>query len=386
MKILLAALTTVLFFTACEFQQDPTEGAPEAVRNGRIPDQNKPVAEKSLPADALQIDGPNDVFGRVGTPVEFKIQGRVMVEGVNFTLSIENLSEFPGATYDAQTGEFKWTPTKEIVSGFSETDVFLKVRLVTVRTEKVASSLREASFRINVKNTYTRPIVNFITAEKNYVTGSNYDMAFELEDIDATGDGDVNLSVRDCASSYSYKSISHFVKIQRYTRDANRPGKFVGTLSLQLSNAALVPSDSYCFALQATSKFNVASELYTKQFNIQSKIRDTRANLEEVEMLLGQTMSLSFSIYDPSGYGTVSVKSMTDISTLLPGSSLSCRRAVGNISQLDCTGVLNAVGVAVKNYDVEIVVLNTLQPSLTVPAQTKPTTHKLRIKVKAVAL
>ena len=382
MKILLAVLTSLLFFTACEFQQDPTEGAPDAVRNGRIPDQNKPVAEKALPADALQIDGPKDVMGRVGIPVEFKVTGRIMVDGVEGNITIANITEFPGATYNEQTGEFKWTPTKEVVSGLSEIDMYLKVRLTTIRTSTVASSMREESYRITVKNDYTRPVVNFVTAQQSYITGSNYDMPFEVEDIDANGENDVKLVVRDCPNSYAYRSISHFIKIQRFTRDANRAGKYVGTLALQLSNAALVPSDSYCFALEATSKFNVSSVLYTKQFNISSQVRATRSNLEEIEILLGQSMRVSFSIYDPSGYGALTVNSVTDITTLLPGSSFSCRRSVNNTSQVDCGGVINTAGAEAKNYDLTIAVTNTVQQGSTV--QAKPNSHNFRIKVKAV--
>lgn len=385
MRILLAVLTSVLFFTACEFQQDPIAGAPDAVRNGRVPDQGKPVPEKALPADALQIDGPKDVRARVGVPVEFKIQGRVLVDGVDFGIAIENLSEFPKATYNEQTGEFKWTPTKEIVAGLPETDVFLKVRLITVRTPAVASSVREEVYRINIKNDYTRPMVNFITAQPHYFTGSNYELPFEVEDIDANGENDVKLVVRDCPMSYSYKSIAHFVKIQNFRADRNRPGKFTGALSLQLANAALVPSDSYCFSLEATSKFNVSSVIYNQQFKISSRVRDTRSNLEQVEILLGQMMSLSFSIYDPSGYGAVSLASMTDITTLLPGSSLTCRRSPNNNAQLDCTGVIVTTGAEAKNYDLEIFTTNTIS-AYGYPEQTKQTKHNLRIKVKAVTL
>ncbi|XGC81762.1 hypothetical protein ACES2L_04605 [Bdellovibrio bacteriovorus] len=381
MKVFLSILAALVFLAGCNFQQDPLADASAQVREGRLPDAEKPVAEKPLPKEALQIDAPTLVNGRVGSPMEFKIQGRVMTPDVGYKITVDNLADFPGATYDQATGEFKWTPGKAQVAGFPSIELQLKISLVTEpNAVNPTISIEKKTISLIVVNTYSKPIMNTVTGPTSLLVGKRYTLEFTLEDVDANTAADVAVVVRDCPSSYYTESIAHFVDVKKVEADATVPNKYKGEVSVELSNADNLLSGNYCFALGAVSKHGVLSELYKKDIMVEAKMKNTKITYDTFPNLkVGESMTVWFSIYDPSGNGLVSIVSQDDIATSLPGSSLDCRKHSSNKSQVDCTAVIQTAGASPRTYTFLITSENASGRT----SQKVTTIHTLRVPVKA---
>ncbi|WP_413944281.1 hypothetical protein [Bdellovibrio sp. HCB-162] len=381
MKVLLALLTSLMFLTACELQQDPIKGASDQVRQGVPPTSNKPVAAKPLPKEALQIDAPTLVNGRVGAPVEFKILGRVMTPDVGFKISIDNLADFPGATFDDTTGDFKWTPSKKEVGSFPSMELPLRVTLATeVSAASPTISVEKKVISLIIQNAYSKPIVNTVTGPTSVTVGSTYDFDFTMEDVDALNETDASIQVRDCTTSYYSDSIAHLVEVRNVAANTTTPNKYQGKVRLDLTKAGLLSSGTYCFGLQAVSKHGVVSDLYKREITIEAKMKNTRMTMETApEVRVGEKIQIGFAIYDPTGNGQLTMKSQDDIATILPGSSLTCNRSFSTKYQLDCKGLIDATSATVKVYEVNFVVENAGSNSV----QKVTTNHTLRINVKA---
>lgn len=380
MKMMLALFTGLLFLSACKMQQDPIAGAPQAIREGHPPSVAKPVQEKPLDKNALQIDSPTLINGRVGSPVEFSITGRVMTAGVSFNLTIDNLVDFPGATFDAAKGEFKWTPSKTIMSGFPSIEIPLHVTMATVPSMDVPTvSVERKKIVLVISNVYSKPIINSITGPSPIVTGGRYTYSFQIEDLDALNEKDVGVEVRDCDSYPT--SLGHLVSIKRIEVSPSLPNTYVGEAVLNLSSVDSMRADTYCFSLMAISKHGVVSEQYKKEFAVETKMKSTKMTIDrDIEVNVGEKMKLSFAIYDPTGVGTISVSSKDDIAKDLPGSSLVCNQSWTTFYLLNCDAVIDATTAKPASYPVKLVIENAGSRS----NQKTVTNHTLRIQVKAV--
>lgn len=382
MKLKLALVTGLVGLTACNnMQQDPLAGASEAVRSGRPPTAAKPVQDQALDKNALQIDAPSLINGRVGSSIEFKIMGRIMTPGVGFEISVDNISDFPGATFDPITGDFNWTPMKSIMGSFPSIELPLRITMSTVATEQNPTiSVERKTVSLVIVNVYSKPIVNSVGGSSPLLTGTRHVFPFQIEDVDAIHHSEVSVDVRDCNSSSYGTSIAHLVTIRNMNTDGTTPNKFKGEAVLNLTSADNLPSGSYCFGLMAVSKHGVPSEVYQKNFSIEAKMKATRVTMEKTpDLSVGTRTAISFSIYDPSGTGSVSLKSIDDINQLLPGSNLACTQSWATRYQLDCNGILDATNVPPGTYLLKFVVENTGAR----PTQKTTTNHNLRIIVKA---
>lgn len=377
MKAILALLASVLLLSSCEFQQDPLSGASDVVRNGRLPDTSKPVSESPYPKEALQIDSPSVVNGRVGNPVEFQIGGRVAVEGVTYTISVDNLNEFPGATFDKSKGLFSWVPKKDTVGSVPSAEFTLRVSLVTVATaQNPVVAIEKKNIVLVIVNSYSKPIISYVNGNSDIQAGVRSNLTFEVEDQDALSAGDVTLGVRDC-SSYNMDSIAHFIDLPTSFQSVGN-NKYTGNLTVNLyTGADALVTGRYCFGLVSISKFGVVSEVYKKELYIEARVKNTRITGNTVEVPAGQALRFSFSVFDPSGFGQVSVKSTGDFTTKLPGSSITCGSSLNGI--VDCVGLVDATNLSPAEYSFTIATENKSPRS----TQTTPTNHTLVVKVKA---
>lgn len=382
MKLKTALIISFGFLAACSMRQDPLSGAPEVVRQGVPPNIDRPASTQPLPKEALQIDAPSLVNGRVGVPLEFKVSGRIMMPNVSFKLAIENLNDFPGASFDQSTGEFKWIPSKAMMGSSLSLEVPLRISLITdVTPENPTISMEKRTIMLVVVNNYSKPIMNTITSNDPLTTGLRYTLPFQLEDIDALGAKDVTINIRDCTSTYGSASIAHMVVIRNIDADVTAgPNKYKGDAVIDLTAAEYLRSGVYCFALVAVSKFGVASDLYKKEVYIELKMKATKITaLNGPVIKVGEKAIFSFSVYDPSGAGSLKIKAMDDIGKLLPGSTMSCVPSGYSRGQLDCEGVIDATSATEKTYYFNMTVDN----SGSRPSQTTTTSHGIRITVKA---
>ena len=104
--------------SGCSLNQDPYAEKSEEIRNGVPPELDRePAAPKPLASDALRIDSLDFYTFREQVESEIVLTGRVLQPTASFDLSIDNMSDFPGAKFDAKTGSFKWLPPRETTGG-----------------------------------------------------------------------------------------------------------------------------------------------------------------------------------------------------------------------------------------------------------------------------
>src|SRR5262245_32236147 len=89
--------------------QDPYKDKPDNIKNARPPQMQKSIPEVS--DKDLVIDSPSPRYNlRETREVKIQLVAKVLRPDLSATVVIENLEEFPGATFDAATTTFTWTP------------------------------------------------------------------------------------------------------------------------------------------------------------------------------------------------------------------------------------------------------------------------------------
>lgn len=361
--------------SGCEFQQDPISGAPEAVRTGTPPNMSKPEIPEAFPKEALQIDAPNIVSGRIGLPIELTIGYRVMVEGVEAQVQIDNLEEFVGAEFDSATGVFKWTPTRDAVGSFTEVELPLQVTLMTIPSDAYPKvSVEKKKVTILVMNSYSRPLVASLVGEASVSVGFKYIYKMVVDDLDALSRHDVSVVQRNCAN---YRSdISTYVSIGTPVADLNSAGKYLVDVTLDLTGgrATEVPNGSYCFGLVAISKYGQVSPLFTKDVTVVGIYKATNITADTFDVKMGSKLNVSFSVYEPTGNATVTINSITDVASLLPGSSIACKTSATTPSIINCAGVIDATNaVQEKRHSVVIDTTTSARGTTRLPMNSKHT-------------
>lgn len=377
MKLLIPILAGAILLAGCE--QDPLKGVSDQVRNGRGPDSGKMEQPKPRDKAFLQIDAPVRQNGRVGSAIEFKIGGRVLIPNVEFQLAITNMSEFPGATYNELTGEFSWTPSLAELGTRPSIDRYLKIVIATVQspTEPTISS-ETAEVLISVTQRYSKPILNIESAGwKDYIVGKKYPLEFNVDDLDALDAKDINLVVRDCPQTSYTESMAHLVSMDNTVVPQGTSGKYKGSVTMDLTFAKNLRGRKFCFAVSAMSRLGMMSDPYKVEVNITPQVSDTESTIAKTPAIkMGSIFRYNFSIYDPSKLGTVSIESIDDLSKILAGSSVACERDSNFMWQQDCSVLVDATALTEeKEYRFQIVTKNTLGE------QSMPTSHTIKFKV-----
>ncbi len=383
MKLFVALLASTFLLSACGgFNQDPIEGAPDAVRNGQPPEFGKPVQEKPYPKEALQIDVPAFVNGFVDSPMEIKIEGRVAVPGVAYQLTILNLAEFEGATFNPSTGDFKWTPGKSIVGSAAVGQAILRIQIATIATtQNPIVSSESKNVTIIVTNSYTKPMVISMTGASDLEVGKSYFYDFVIEDRDAVIADNAAIIVRNCPMAWNRESLFGLVEqsgsISNVTASPNR---FKGRVIVDLGTADTLKSGNYCFAISAVSKSGLVSDLYLKTMGVESRIRNSKMTLESYLVLnVGEKMQATFSFYDPSADGILRLKNIEDINAQMPGSKIECVVPSFNKSTMNCSAAIDATSTKEGTYTIKMDVDTTSRKT----SKYVTTSHWLKIQVKA---
>lgn len=378
MRILLALLmTSAMFLAACD--QDPLSGAPDPVRTGERPDFGKPAPVKAVPEDFMMIDVA-DIRGRVGSLMELNISGRVLLPNVNHTMGIENLIDFPGATYDATTGIFSWTPTKSLMGGQMEMAFPLNVVMYTeASSDYPVASRRVKQVMITIENQASKPIVKSVSVNATkLLAGRSYQVSFAVEDLDATSASDIRIYPSNCTKSYD-NSIAAYVSRYMTIEPTTTPGQFTGRLTLDLSDADYIASGEYCFGLSATSKRGETSALVETEIDVEAKLPQSRSTLSSnVEMTVGEKKKISFSIFDPSQNGEITLDKDLDISKDFPGSTVTCESVKDWL--LTCEVIIDATTTVSSVYSYDLNVTNSAGGTSNQAVKNK---HTLTIDVKA---
>lgn len=344
MKLLIALIASALMVSACSVQQNPMDGVGGQVNDGTLPDQGKPIEPVPRSKDGLQIDAPNHMDGQVGQPIEFKVSGRVMYPGVEFELIADNLADLPGATFDAATGEFRWTPTNELMAGAVSAQFSLQISIHTlIGPNETVSNSESKVITFNVMNSFRRPTIKTFTGEDVVEGGKSYSYSFLIEDLDAKSKDDIDIVTRSCTAHSAYDSLSSYVSLERYSLKDLNNGTFEGKVTLNLRQVSSLRAGQYCFAIAAVAKSGLTSANVEKAITYDPELKAPRSTMDKtLQMLIGEVKTVAFSIYDSSGINNIAVKVMDDLSKDMPGSSIVCTADTYNTSLTYCEAVVDA--------------------------------------------
>ena len=374
-----ALIASLVFVSACSFQQNPMDGVSGQVNDGTLPDTNKPIAEKPLDKMNLQIDSPREVRAAVGNEVKFKITGRVLTAGVKFNLYFDNFDLFPGATYDQATGEFRWTPGKEVVGSDYATELPMSVTIATVVAPGRVSTSENKIITITVTKTFTKPTIKSISGDENVVGGYAYTLPFKMTDVDARGKDDIKIVGQPCGAR---RSLTPYLNLLTYNMKSLGNGEYEGELNLDLYSAANLGAGSYCIGVAAVTAQGKVSDIYEKNFEYDPRVQLSRWTMTEaVNINVGEVKKISFAIYDPAGAGTMTVLKVGDIAKAMPGSSLTCVVDKADKALINCAAVIDATQATPASNRVSIDVMTASRKLV----QNRNNTHVLVINVTEVA-
>lgn len=350
-------------------QQDPFANKSDAIKQGVPPELDRgPVVPKPIPSDALRISSDSEVYNFKETFVgELTVAGRVLQGVPDFILSIDNMDEFPGATFDAKTGAFKWTPPKDSTGGAYGVPKSLRVRLEATPVAGGAKLATTKDILIYVTRAEGDPEILNVDDLKTLPTREGEIRKFDVTLTDPDG-SDVDgarprliaiPSVRGIAdvAGLVYMDESTAAKPNPVFDIASKTWKFSMVLDLrtrtnQRGRDFTDRQATFKFALQAISRYGgtaikpVDADIITDVLPPQVTWGDA------IEIVGGVENSIQFTAFDPYAEGQIRVEFVTRVDQL-PGAAVAFCNQGTRAGDMICTLSWKPLPVTAKT-DVEI--------------------------------
>jgi hypothetical protein len=318
----LSAMLIAMSLSACSqgLQQDPLGDQPDEIRNGVNRGAAKPAPKPTpLPSESLRIDtaefysfketfeGSAVLSGRVLIPVD----GKPAEKGVDYELNIENMNAFPGASFDAATGQFKWTPPR----GFVDVEYTRNMTLVVSLNTKVPPVLSvRRTIPVFVTRIENDPEVLSVDGLAGHTIreGESRDFQVTVNDPDSF-DTDAGrprlLIVNNRRGANSAAALVSMVQPgwgkTNPTIDAADKTKWIFTLKIDSRGAEVTSNESLLsFGLIAVSRFGRSSAPMNAEAKFITSVRTPVISWRDtVNLVGGQEALINFSAYDPQGEG-----------------------------------------------------------------------------------
>jgi hypothetical protein len=350
-------LCLCLSFAGCNkalrsLQQDPLASQPENVRKGEPPELNiKPLAPKPLAEEALRIDSDDFYSFKEGIKGEISIGGRILqsingqvaVLGKDFLLSIENIKDFPGASFDPMTGVFVWTPGGDHSQEEYTRNAHLDIVLSTVASPILAT---RKSINLFVARGEMDPAVLDVAdlTSKAVREGESRQFKVIVSDPDGLDLDNRRPRLLVVANTQGPSNVAHLVYVvdSKFSdvnpiQDPTDKSKWIFTVVIDVKDREVTKAaGNFSFSLVAVSRFGRTSTPKRVDARIWTSVREPLISWSDTyDIFAGQENVIAFSVYDPQSEGQVSVNLFR--CDLLPGSpSCSCTDQSRDGTQL-CT-------------------------------------------------
>ena len=220
----LLLLFAVLAACGKTFRQDPLADQPK-----EYTDDARPVGKpKPLPTPdqrSLHVDAKDFFVFEEGVAGEETIGGRVIglidgeepAIGRNFIVKIDNLTDYPGATFEGTSGRLKWTPAAGASAGHA---VYVAAMNVIIETTKGKRVAREQKIPVHLKRQKSEPIIEAIEDLKKSEMheGERRDFLVKVRDSESTSYAPPNILIIGTGS----KNIAQYVSMKgRPVQDAS---------------------------------------------------------------------------------------------------------------------------------------------------------------------
>jgi|GEM_PF-2870730 len=356
----LAAIALLAIFAGCSLHQDPYADQPEEVKNaGPMTPVEKTKSPDAMSPSSLRIQfQPEDSLEfKEGVESKVTIKGSVMMDvnghdpvlGQDYQLSIDNIADFPGASWDASTGEFKWTPTVGYVQSEYTRNVHLNVTLRTFFGTKLTAQKSIIGVITRAELDPTIESIDDLTMNP-VKEGEVRDFKVVVRDPhadDRSADTKPRLTIVSDGSGAS--SASNLIYCAGYKgctdpeKDPNDPQRYTFKLRADLQNKEVTLNRStLSFGVMATSRFGEASAVKKANIVIVSQIQDPQISWsagDAIQVVAGRENTVNFTVFDPGSDGQLSVSFDTRCDlTLGPNATCSCQTLgrLGTTTQL-CT-------------------------------------------------
>jgi hypothetical protein len=348
--VLVPLFIAVGLSAACK--QDPLADKTEEVQNSQPP-STKPTPTPPLPIsqEALRIDAPDYASFKEGLTTELKVSGRVLqpiegqdpVMGTHFEVTVDNLEDFPEATFDAATGSFKWTPPLHFVTGESTRNMRLELTIATKLGPKLAYSRAIPAFVTRAES--DPEVVEIKGLEDGFIReGETRKFTVTVKDPDAMDADKMRPRLMAISACGSCSDGGQLMKSEDSWQtepkvDPADPSLWTFEMKIDTEDRELSTSEtSYTLNLVTVSRFGRSSAPKDARFKVRTRIREPQIswNNQSVEMVAGIENMTSFSVYDPLKEGQLAVN-IARCDLKLPGANCSCTNQANDSSQQLCT-------------------------------------------------
>jgi len=322
--------------SACGFNQDPLKGMPEEIRKAAPPgtDTEKP---RSFDASQVVFEMPELVTLQEGVNTTFNIKLRILEPDFDGVIVIDNLDHFEGATFDAATGDFNWTPP----FGTTQRQPYQKFELrvlggaIDTRTKsRQPSAVVPKSISLIVASNPQAPMITvseFPSAMRESVVVKAADpedrlmkvVEFTVEVVDPQSDAKSGerprVILNPPASGFS---LSAFTQQTSARYDASKKAwvfRFKTEFNAQVTDSVR----SYSMVVQAVNSFGQSSLTWPIQTRVFTQLRDAETTWMQDKVLdPSLERQIEFTVFNPDREGKIS---LVEASVKVPfGSQLRC--------------------------------------------------------------
>ncbi len=325
----LAVLVSMGSLVACGgWKQDPLADAGGLGKGQGKPDtkQEKPT----LPADYILMDAALFKLAKEGEKVEIKVDARVILPGYSLLVEVKNLSQFSGATFDASTNTFEWTPpigtASEDISEFS-----LEFLAIATKPGDVTVA-RSRVTKVGVARSLLEPTIVEVSALNSEIREGSYQSFYVKVEDRTAGTVQSNYPALIVRNSNSHPSLAGFVEVSDATLESTNTFEF--EVEVDLSKAEITRNRSRLgFEILPVSKFQKAGPARDIVYDILNNPAEVVTTwTKSITATPGTKLDYQFLVIDPKDEGKVNLESAFS----LPASaSLTCT-AVNYGAVLEC--------------------------------------------------
>ncbi len=314
---LIIGLCSALILAGCTgFNQDPLKDASNSIKNAVDP-STKPELIKALPAGSYTLVIPEEsIVFKVGKVTNYTLQLRTYLPEYDYSFTITNLADFPGATFDA-AGTFSWNPPATAISALKSHDGFDALVKISAKSKvggQILESFDKVRFYVetdatvfpSIKNVKFAAIPNPLMFEE----GTTRDITIFAEDIDGQDVFGMRPSL-----IFSGK-IAPYVTV-RSTRYLVATNQWEFEVRADLAKADVTKNmESAPLSVQILNRLNKSSVPYKVDFTVLSKLGAPLSTFDNTTTFrAGVLSSIPFTIYDAQAESILSLKNIGNLPT-----------------------------------------------------------------------
>ncbi len=337
MTLGLAGLVLVGFLGGCGWQENPLEGKGDILKQAQPVNsgQEKPKAD---PSDIIFIDAPDSASFIEGKKDVISVEVHLSQPGfTNVDMTIDNMGDFRGASYDANSKKFEWAPPLgTVVDGLSaKLELSLHVTARNFQTGIVYT--RDKKVLLIVQRSPQDPQVvsiNFPSFSAKLREGGVYTFSVTAKDLDNSPNTQNGPDMAILPPQGDQISLAGFVKFKNRTGDATTH-VYVYNFEMDLRGVELTNSShSAGFVAQAISQFGRRSALVPMTQTIFTSLGSPLSTWSSTKIFKNNQVNMvPFIVYDAKGESMISLERNDNVPA---GASIDCPQRLAT-GAMECT-------------------------------------------------